>query len=194
MKYSLLFRVWHWLNAVVVLGLVATVLLRWTLLAKTQTANLLVEQLALMEIFISYDQGVLLVKSLRIELWEWHITLGFAFTVLVVLRLYLHFVDSKKRVAFTLLGAYDKLLHIAYCALYAVFGIMTISGLLLYFSQELSLAKGLTHNIKNLHQFFYYYIAFFIPLHIGAVFLNDAINKNSLVSGMIHGKDFEEKN
>ncbi len=85
MQYSLLFRIWHWLNAIVVIGLVATVLLRWTLLAKTQTANLLVEKLSLMNITISYDQGITLVKALRVGLWEWHIALGFAFALLTLL-------------------------------------------------------------------------------------------------------------
>lgn len=189
MKYSLAFRVWHWLSALVVLGLIGTVLLRWTLLAKSKTAYLLKERLDTMGITITDDQAITLVKALRVELWEWHIILGFLFGVLVVFRLYLHFVESKKRLAFSELGSYRKLLRASYCALYAVFGIMAATGLILYFSKDINLSRDIAQSIKNLHEFLYYYIAFFIPLHIVGVFLSDATKEQGLVSSMIHGKD-----
>jgi Ni/Fe-hydrogenase 1 B-type cytochrome subunit len=95
MKYTLQFRIWHWFNAIVVLGLVATVLLRWTLFSKTGNAQVLMSKLTEMGISITHEQGVTLAKALRVELWEWHITLGFIFAGLVLFRLYLHFVNSK---------------------------------------------------------------------------------------------------
>lgn len=194
MKYSLAFRIWHWLSALVVLGLVATVLLRWTLLAKTQTASLLVEKLSSMQIVISDAQAVTLVKALRVQLWEWHIILGFAFVALVVFRLLLHFTNSKKRVAFSELDLHHKLVCISYCGVYTVFAMMATTGLILYFSSNLGISKEITHNIKELHELVYFYIAFFIPLHIAGVFFADATNEKGLVSSMIHGREKEEKN
>ena len=94
MKYSLNFRIWHWLNAIVVLGLVATVLLRWTFLSKHTNADILMEKLSSFGVTISSDQSVLLAKALRVELWEWHIILGYAFLALVLFRVYLFFKDS----------------------------------------------------------------------------------------------------
>lgn len=194
MKYSLLFRIWHWLSAIVVFGLVATVLLRWTLLAKGETATLLVEKLSLMDITISYDQGITLVKALRVGLWEWHIVLGFAFAFLTLLRLYLHFVDSKKRVAFGELDRHHKMIRILYCGLYATFAIMATTGLFMYFAKDLGISKDIVHSIKSLHELVYYYIAIFIPLHIAGVFFADARDEKGLVSTMIHGEEREEKN
>lgn len=193
-KYSLAFRTWHWLSALVVLGLVATVLLRWTLLAKAQTAELLVEKLASIDILISNDQGIMLVKALRVQLWEWHIILGFTFVALVAFRLLLHFTNSKKRVAFSELDLHHKLVRISYCGVYITFAMMATTGLILYFSKDLGISKEITHNIKELHELVYFYIAFFIPLHIAGVFFADATNEKGLVSSMINGREEEKKN
>lgn len=194
MKYTLAFRIWHWLSALVVLGLVATVLLRWTLLAKEQTLNLLVNKLALMDIVISNEQALILVKALRVQLWDWHIALGFVFAILVLFRLYLHFIDSKQRVAFKDLDTHHKLVRISYCGVYIVFSIMAVTGLILYFSKDIGLSKDIVHSIKDLHELVYYYIAVFIPLHIAGVFYADATNEKGLVSSMIHGREKEGKN
>jgi len=194
MKYSLLFRFWHWLNAIVIIGLVATVLLRWTLLAKHTTADLLADKLSLMDIFITHDQAIILVKALRVGLWEWHIILGFTFAALTLLRLYLHFTDSKTRVAFKDLNLHKKIVRILYCALYAVFALMAVSGLGLYFSDDLGLQKDIISSIKNLHESLYYYVAFFIVVHVVGVFVADATEENGLISTMVHGKEIEKEN
>ena len=188
MKYSLQFRIWHWLSALVVLGLVATVLLRWTLLAKTQTANLLTSKLAQMDILITNEQAMVLVKALRVQLWEWHIILGFLFALLTLHRLYLHFVDSKERAAFKDLDLHHKIVRVSYCILYAVFATMAITGLLLYFGKDLGVSKEMLHSAKELHELLYYYIAFFIPVHLIGVFVADAKEEKNLVSSMIHGE------
>ncbi|MEA2072121.1 MAG: hypothetical protein U9O86_00935 [Campylobacterota bacterium] len=64
MRYTLQFRIWHWLNAIVILGLVTTVLLRWTFLSKHTNAEILMEKLLSFGITISEEQGVLLAKEL----------------------------------------------------------------------------------------------------------------------------------
>jgi len=189
MKYSLMFRIWHWLSAVVVLGLVATVLLRWTLLSKSVNAEILINKLSEMGISITQTQGVTLAKALRVELWEWHIILGFAFTALVLFRFILYFMDSKKRTIFSELDNHHKLVKVSYYILYFTFFIMAATGLLMYFGKDLSIAKEYVHTIKEIHELVYYYIAFFIPLHIAGVFIADASNEKGLVSSMIHGKE-----
>ena len=187
MKYSLKFRIWHWLNAIVVLGLVGTVLLRWTLFSKSANAEILINKLTEMGITISHDQSVILARALRVELWEWHIILGFAFTGLVLYRIYLHYVDSKKRYKFSELDMHHKAVRASYCALYTTFVIMAGTGLLIYFSKDLGISKELAHYFKEIHEFVYYYIAFFIPVHIAGVFFADATNEKGLVSDMING-------
>lgn len=187
MKYTLQFRVWHWLNAIVVLGLVATVLLRWTLFSKSTNAEVLMSKLSGMGITITSEQALTLAKALRVELWEWHIILGFVFAGLVLFRLYLHFANSKKVPSFSELDTHHKMVRVSYYLLYSTFFIMAATGLLLYFHKDLGIAKDIAHTIKEIHEVVYYYIAFFIPLHIAGVFVADATKENGLVSDMING-------
>ncbi|QSZ41749.1 cytochrome b/b6 domain-containing protein [Sulfurimonas aquatica] len=189
MKYTLKFRIWHWLNAIVVLGLVATVLLRWTFLSKSVNADILTKKLLSFDISITSEQSVLLAKALRVELWEWHIILGYAFLALVIFRVYLYFKDSSKKVAFKDLDMHHKVVHASYYVLYTSFFVMVATGFFIYFYKDLGVSKDLAHDIKEIHELVYYYIAIFIPLHLGGVFFADATQENGLVSSMIHGKD-----
>ncbi|MBN2815895.1 MAG: cytochrome b/b6 domain-containing protein [Campylobacterales bacterium] len=193
MKYSLSFRVWHWLNALVILGLVGTVLLRWTFLSKTDNAEILANKLLSMGITITHEQAITLAKSLRVELWEWHIILGFIFAALLLLRAILEKLDARNVAPFKELDLHHKIVQISYCVLYIVLTTLAVTGLLLYFSKELSIAKEIVHNIKELHELVYYYVAFFIPVHIAGVFFADATKEKGLVSDMING-GVKEKN
>ncbi len=189
MKYTLQFRIWHWLNAIVILGLVSTVLLRWTFLSKHTNADILVEKLMTFGITISQEQGILLAKAIRAGMWEWHIYLGYVFAGLLIFRLYLYFVDSSTKRSFSQLDMHHKVVRLSYYLLYTTLFMMAFSGLTIYFYKELGITKELAHDIKDIHEFIYYYIALFIPLHIAGVFLADAKDENGLVSSMIHGKE-----
>jgi len=92
-------------------------------------------------------------------------------------------------VAFKKLDIHHKGVRALYYALYATFFIMVVSGFLIYFHKELGISKDIAHNMKEMHELIYYYIAFFIPLHLGGVFFADAAQENGLVSSMIHGKE-----
>ena len=188
MKYSLAFRLWHWMNALVVLALVGTVLLRWTLLSKTANAQILSEKLLTMGISITDTQAITLAKSLRVELWQWHITLGFIFAGLLLLRLVLERFHAKEKTPFKELDIHHKAVEVLYCILYVVLTILAATGLLIYFSNDLGFAKDVTHTIKEVHETLYYYVAFFIPLHVVGVFIADATKEKGLVSEMIHGQ------
>jgi Ni/Fe-hydrogenase 1 B-type cytochrome subunit len=64
---------------------------------------------------------------------------------------------------------------------------MAITGLILYFYKDLGITKDVAHTFKEIHELTYYYIAFFIPLHIAGVFIADIREENGLVSDMING-------
>lgn len=188
MKYTLAFRVWHWLNATVVLGLIATVLLRWTFLSKHTNADILIEKLSSFDISITPDQAILLAKALRAPMWEWHIYFAYAFLGLVIFRVYLYFKDSSSKVAFSDLDMHHKAVRSSYYILYTTFFIMLFSGFFIYLYKDLGVSKDFAHDIKEIHEIVYYYIAIFIPLHIAGVFMADATDEKGLVSSMIHGE------
>ena len=96
-KCSLSFRIWHCLHAFVVLGLLATVLLRKTFLSWRTNSEILSTELSGMQIDVTAEQAKLLAKALRDPMWEWHIFLGYALAVLLIFRIALFFTQSGKQ-------------------------------------------------------------------------------------------------
>src|SRR5210317_659589 len=88
-KWSVSFRLWHWLHALVVLGLLCTVLLRKTFLSWRSNSEILATKLSSMDIEVSSEQAKLLAKAVRAPMWEWHIILGYALAILLVYRIVL---------------------------------------------------------------------------------------------------------
>ena len=114
MKYTLNFRIWHWLNAVVVLGLLGTVFLRKTFLSWRTNSEILMTQLSEMGVEITVAQAKILAKAVRAGMWEWHIILGYALTFLILYRLYIYFTDKSEKESFSSLNLHKKAVRSSY--------------------------------------------------------------------------------
>jgi len=189
MKYSLFFRIWHWLNAIVVLGLLGTVFLRKTFLSWRTNSELLVNKLAEIDIDITATQAKVLAKAIRAGMWEWHIILGYGLAILIFFRLYLYFKDSSQKESFSSLTPHKKAVHISYYLVYATLTFLTISGLSIHFYQELGLLKETAKSIKEIHELSAYITMFFTPLHIAGVFIAENRDEKGLISTMVNGKE-----
>jgi Ni,Fe-hydrogenase I cytochrome b subunit len=188
MKYTLKFRLWHWLNAIVVLGLLGTVFLRKTFLSWRTNSEILMTQLSQMGTEITAAQAKILAKAVRAGMWEWHIILGYALSALVLFRIYLFFKDESLKESFSSLSLHKKGVHSLYYVFYATLLFMTVSGLVIHFYQELNLSKELTHNIKEIHELVFNAIMIFTPLHIIGVIIADNTEEKGLISTMVNGK------
>jgi cytochrome b561 len=189
MKYSLRFRIWHWLNAFVVLGLLGTVFLRKTFLSWRTNSEILMSKLAEINIDIAQEEAKILAKAVRAGMWEWHILLGYALAFLMLYRVALFFFDSSQKESFSSLILHKKMVHISYYILYAILFFMSISGLVIYFYEALSLSKDTAHEIKEMHEFLYNYILIFVPLHLGGVVVAESRGESGIISRMIHGRE-----
>lgn len=78
MKYTLKFRIWHWLNAIVVLGLLGTFFLRKTFLSWKTNSEIIMTKLSDIGIEITAQQAGVIAKTIRAGMWEWHIYFGYA--------------------------------------------------------------------------------------------------------------------
>ena len=188
-KWSLSFRLWHWLHAFVVLGLLGTVFLRKTFLSWRDNSEILAAKLSSMQIEISSEQATALAKALRAPLWEWHIILGYALSFLILYRLALFFTPSGKQ-NYTDIGAaslHKKMVKIGYIGIYAVLLFMAGSGLLLTFHEELALVKETTKSIKELHEAVFTLVWIFVALHIAGVVMAEVRDEKGIVSDMING-------
>lgn len=188
MKYTLKFRIWHWLNAIVVLGLLATFFLRKTFLSWRTNSEILMTKLTDMDVEVTAEQTKILAKAVRAGMWEWHIIFGYALAFLVLYRIYLFFADTSEKVDFSSLDMHHKAVRISYYVVYAILLFMAVTGLTIHFHQDLGLSKDFAGSIKKIHETVAYAVAIFVPLHIAGVFVADATDEKGLVSTMINGK------
>jgi Ni/Fe-hydrogenase 1 B-type cytochrome subunit len=189
MKYSIGFRIWHWLNAIVIFGLLGTVFLRKTFLSYKINSEIILSKLAQFDITITVEQSKLLAKAIRSPMWEWHILLGYALAFLVLYRVVLYFTDSSKKEKFSSLSLHKKGVHILYYVLYAALFFMALSGLTMVFHSDLGLSKALTHDIQELHETIYNVILIFVPLHIAGVIIAENRDESGFISTMVNGKN-----
>ena len=188
MKYGLNFRIWHWLNAVVVLALLGTVFLRKTFLSWRTNSEILMSKLAEFDVVITAKQSVVLAKAVRAGMWEWHILLGYALAFLVVYRVIIYFTANPVHKKFSELTLHKKAVRASYYVVYATLIFMSVSGLVIHFYQDLGLAKDFAHDIKELHELVYNVFLFFVPLHIAGVLIAENRDEEGLLSTMVNGK------
>ena len=187
MKYSKRFRLWHWLNAFVVLGLLGTVFLRKTFLSWRTNSEILMSKLSEFGVEITAEQAKILAKAVRAGMWEWHIVLGYALSALVLYRIYLYFTNSTKKESFSSLDLHKKAVEILYYIFYATLFFMAVSGMVLTFHTDLGLGKEFTHSIKEIHELVFNFILFFTVAHIGGVVIAELTKEKGLISSMISG-------
>ncbi|MCW8924007.1 MAG: cytochrome b/b6 domain-containing protein [Gammaproteobacteria bacterium] len=192
--YSAQFRLWHWLNAIAILGLLGTVLLRKTFLSYKTNSSVLVEELSKLDITIALEDAKTIAKVIRAPMWEWHYIFGWALVVLFACRIVLHIKDrpffSLKE--FRRLTTHHKGTQSLYTILYVLISVMVVTGVMLYFKQDLGLSKELSHDIKEFHEILMYVFAFFVPIHILSAFIAENKGEPGLVSNMISGKKNSE--
>lgn len=186
MKHSLNLRIWHWLNAIIVFGILATVFLRDSFFSIKANSQILVEKLA--EFHVTAEAAKAAAKTIRFGMWEWHIILGYVLAILVVYRILIYFTDKSAKESFSQLSLHKKGVRSLYYVVYATLFFMSASGLAMEFHTELALSKSFTHDIQELHELFYNIVLYFVPLHIIGVILAENKDEPGLLSSMVHGK------
>jgi len=188
-KWSLNFRAWHWIHAIVVLGLLSTVFLRKTFLSWRTNSEILTDKLSGIDITVTAEQAKMLAKSIRAPMWEWHILLGYALGALLLWRIALFFTNSGKQnyQNFFKETLHKKLVKAGYIAIYAVLVFMALSGYVIHFYEVLGLSKDFAHDIKEVHEFAYNAILIFAPLHILGVFVAENMDEKGILSDMVNG-------
>ncbi len=183
-SYSLQLRIWHWANAVVVLGLLGTFFLRKTFLSWHANAEILSSKLQLFGVTVTPEQAGVLARAVRAPMWEWHIILGYAFAVLVVWRIVMLF---REGFGYAPENAHMAWVYRGYKVIYAVMAFMAVSGLLIHFYTDLGLAKATAGSIKELHELVAWAIVAFTALHIVGVFAADNRDQKGITSKMVSG-------
>ena len=188
-KWRLDFRVWHWVHATVILGLLGTVFLRKTFLSWRANSELLTQKLSEIDLSVTEAQAKVLAKAIRAPMWEWHIILGYALAALVVWRIILFFTDSGKQNYQNLSSEtlHKKMVKLGYIGIYTIILFMSISGLVIHFYEALGLTKDMAHDIKEIHELVFNAILIFVPMHIVGVFIAENQDEKGILSDMVNG-------
>lgn len=188
-KWRLDFRIWHWIHAIVILGLLGTVFLRKTFLSWRTNSEIVMHKLSEIDVEVTADQATAVAKAIRAPMWEWHIILGYVLAGLLVWRLILFFTDSGRHNYRNLKEEtfHKKMVKLGYIALYGVLIFMAISGLIIHFHETLALSKEFVHDVKEIHELVFYAVLIFVPLHIIGVFIEENRNEKGIISDMVNG-------
>lgn len=179
-------RVWHWLNAVAVTGLLATFFLRKTFLSWRENSAIIAQKLSELGVEITAEQAKAAAKAIRAPMWEWHIVFGIMLAILLLYRAWIFWQEAG--------FGYEegesvhmRLVHWGYRVLYMVLIFMALSGLILNWHQALGISDDAAHSIKELHEAVAWFVVFFVPLHIAGVFAAENDDQRGIVSRMISG-------
>jgi Ni/Fe-hydrogenase 1 B-type cytochrome subunit len=195
-NHSLGLRVWHWLDALVVIGLITTFFLRDALVSHSR---FLVANLNAGGISVSDAVARPIIKEMVNQLWGWHIKLGYALTALFLVRIVLHFTDKRNPVlecwgsVCELRGKFDfRNIHstgvkTGYLAFYSLQLFMILSGLTLTFSDFLGVSKALRHTVSETHETVMWFFLVFVIAHVAGVFIAENKDDPGIISAMVNG-------
>lgn len=196
-------RIWHWLDALAITGLLGTVLLRKTFLSWRTNSAYLETTLREAGTEISPELAKKLAVGLRDPMWDWHYVFGFTLVGLLVLRVVVALLSPEQRPfasavralrGLGTVGAAERTdarhytaVKLFYALFYVVVAYMAVSGPLMYFSSELGLAKSVVDGLKEVHETAMWFFVAFAGVHVFGIVAAEVRGQAGLVSDMISG-------
>ncbi len=202
-KYSSSLRLWHWLNTLVITGLLITVLINSTLNDRNEAV--VVYQQNTENISLEAAQIKSVVHEQEERVWGIHIYFGYALSALLVFRLVLEFFQlADQKFIRVLKSTYNHYkttkeqrfkaqkkfgIKLTYVVFYLLLIVMVSTGLIIVFKSDLGLPKAISHDVKEVHGFTMYLILAFIAAHIVGIYLAERKDQKGITSDMINGGD-----
>ncbi len=190
-QFTRLYRLWHWMMAFSVLGLLGTVALRKTFLSWHTNAALIQSKLAETGTEITAETAKVLAKAIRAPMWEWHYVLGAVLALSIVIRLYMIATKQAQLPLIKVLQSSKEELpkHLVHMLICLSILLMTLSGGFYYYHELLGFSKEGVHWVKETHELLMYGVLGLVILHLGGVLRHELTTKEGIVSKMIHGDD-----
>lgn len=188
-QFTAIYRIWHWLMALSIIGLLFTVMLRKTFLSWRTNAEIIQTQLAGLGAEVTAESAKIVAKAIRAPMWEWHYIFAAVLGISIAIRLYMMISKQAELPIITFLksSGVEKLkvgVHMLLCFCIAL---MLISGALVYFHESLAISKEGAHSIKEFHEFMMQPLIILVLMHFAGVLRHELTTKEGIVSKMIHG-------
>ncbi|MCJ7765036.1 MAG: cytochrome b/b6 domain-containing protein, partial [Thiovulaceae bacterium] len=171
-QYTRLYRSWHWLMALSVIGLLFTVLLRKTFLSWHTNAALIQSKLVDTGTEITAETAKMIAKAIRAPMWEWHYIFGLFLGIAILIRIYMLLTKKATDPLSALIQApkEEKLQRTVYLFLYLALLVMALTGATLYYHESLGFTDKGVEWVKELHENLMYGVLGLVVLHLGGVF------------------------
>ncbi|HEX8428225.1 cytochrome b/b6 domain-containing protein [Hymenobacter sp.] len=202
-RNSLGLRLWHWVNTLVVTGLLTTILFLFVIVKMRTVGPEFQKVLATEGITFTNQQVRGLTRIVSHRIWDWHIGLGVALSVLLVLRVALEFTQHgaqrfgaklrQARFLFRQAGAnlqdncHSLLVKYSYVLFYVMLVVLVVTGLILIYADDVEFLHSIEHTVKEVHNFTMYLVLAFTIFHIVGVVYAELTKNRGIVSDMIHG-------
>jgi Ni,Fe-hydrogenase I cytochrome b subunit len=185
---------------VVIIGLLATVLLRKTFLSWSTNSALIEDKL---KGAITPEMAKEIAVAIRNPLWDWHIYLGFTLASLLLCRILIALFVEKScpgLEAFKnvlklkdlpagerIKAAHYSLVKISYAVFYLAVAFMVLTGFTQYFKAELGLSKNIISIVKDAHELMMWLFVVFGCAHIVGVIIAENRQDSGIISDMVNG-------
>jgi Ni,Fe-hydrogenase I cytochrome b subunit len=202
-RNSAAIRIWHWTSALVILGLLMTILFQFVIVKARSAVPLFQETLQKSNITLTTQQARSLTHIISERIWDWHIYLGVALSVLLAFRVATEvaqpatqkfsFKLGQVRKLFREVGAdsadyrHSLFVKYSYLAFYLMLVVMVVTGLALIYADDVAFLNPLEHTMKEVHNFTMYLVMAFTAFHLIGVVRAELTTDKGIVSDMING-------
>jgi len=189
MQFTPLYRIWHWMMALSVIGLLATVMLRKTFLSWRTNSEIIINKFQDAGVEVTTELAKATAKAIRAGMWEWHYIFALFLGISILIRIYMMLSSKAQLPIIKLIQApkEKKLQYTVYTFLCFFLMMLALSGAFLYFYKDLGFNKESIHWVKELHELLLWPMAISVILHLGGVFKHELETKEPIISKMIHG-------
>jgi len=202
-KNSAALRFWHWTSALLIFGLLITILFQFVIVKAKEAGSLFQTTLQKSNITLTTQQARSLTHIISERIWDWHIYLGIGLSVMLLFRIITEFRQpatqkfsfklAQVRKLFREVGAdssdyrHSIFVKYSYLTFYTMLVVMVLTGLCLVYADDVAFLRPLEHSIKEVHNFTMYLIMAFTALHLIGVVRAELTTDKGIVSDMING-------
>ena len=199
------FRLWHWLMALCVFGLLLTGLLRETYLNSGKNGQIISAKLSELNISIDKKDAKNIAAEIRNPMWQWHYNFGFGLLGIAIFGIYVRkscqgscpiekaksaLIELKERA-----GEEDKkqireffIIKLSHSMFFVLLLVMMLTGFAMFFKDSLGLPKDLLGLFKEAHELGLWFVLLFVVTHIVGVVKKELTTESGLISSIIGGK------
>ena len=184
-RYTRARRLLHWAIALALLFTLMTTFIRLTWMNKNTVAEIMTNELLMLDVKINDEQAVSIAKSIRSPMWEWHVYSGYLLIVLYCIRMFVFAVQGvpfRNPISRTARRR-EKFQSWTYILFYLLLGASLTTGMLIVYGPD-----STHHLMEELHEKSLYWLLLFIILHFMGVLLLELGEKKGIVSKMISGR------